>query len=92
MTTENAEKMLFWAKQQLGGDIPGLSELINRIRSLPDLADWVPKPNEIFILNLLNIGVALGRIDHESFLPLLKRIAAAFKITGKPDPGEKCYS
>lgn len=81
--------LFLWAKQQLDGATPpGLGDLINRVRSLPNLSDWVPSLGGMGILDVLSLGVAVGKIDHKSFQPLLAKVADAINTTGWPSPDD----
>lgn len=82
----NDRTLFLWAKQQLDGATPPeLDDLINRVRSLPNLSIWAPRHDGINILDVLSLGVVLGRVDHESFQPLLTKVADAIKIAGRPN-------
>lgn len=81
--------LFLWAKQQFDDATPpGLGDLINRVRSLPDLSDWTPPLGGMNILDVLSLGVTMGKIDHESFQPLLVKVAATIKATGMPSPDD----
>jgi hypothetical protein len=85
----NDNALFLWAIQQLDGAIPpGLDDLINRVRSLHNLSDWVPSTGGMGILDILSLGVIVSKTDHESFQPLLAKVADAIKATGWPSPDD----
>jgi hypothetical protein len=73
-TIQPDSPLLIWVKQHIQGDFRDLRLLTDRVRSLPNLSDWVPDP-EIF----KGTNLVLGRISNDSFRPLLELVAQSLK-------------
>ena len=78
--------LLFWAGEQFVGACPNIKPLVEAVRALPGLADWVSGGHTMQVWRLLVLGMILRRIDDPSFLPLLEKIAIQEKMLGTSHP------